>query len=218
MSRQLRPLLIGVGVALTAVAVGAAIARLRSPQVELEELEPWDEEAAYEEEARYAALEEDIPNLHRVNDTLYRGGMPTKEGIQQLADMGIKTVINLHYSPWADRRERQWVEAAGMEYVYLPLRWFGQPPTRKVRRFFELVREAEATPVYIHCLEGKDRTGAMVAAYRISHDGWSAQQAYVEMKRYGFHTFLFVLRGFVFEYAAIADLTRQAIAQKQILT
>jgi hypothetical protein len=40
-------------------------------------------------------------------------------------------------------------------------------------------------PTYIHCRRGKDRTGIVVGDYRIIKDGWSATQAYEEMKAYG---------------------------------
>jgi hypothetical protein len=35
---------------------------------------------------------------------------------------------------------------------------------------------------------GRRRTGAMVAVYRMSIDGWTVEQAYDEMKRFKFYT------------------------------
>jgi len=40
--------------------------------------------------------------------------------------------------------------------------------------------------VYVHCAGGRHRTGVMTAAYRMTHDGWTADQAFKEMKQYGF--------------------------------
>jgi protein tyrosine/serine phosphatase len=40
-------------------------------------------------------------------------------------------------------------------------------------------------PVFIHCIHGCDRTGTMIACYRIAHDQWSNKAALAEAKRYG---------------------------------
>jgi protein tyrosine/serine phosphatase len=42
-----------------------------------------------------------------------------------------------------------------------------------------------AAPVFIHCKRGADRTGAMVAFYRIRNHGWTAARAYAEAREIG---------------------------------
>jgi protein tyrosine/serine phosphatase len=37
----------------------------------------------------------------------------------------------------------------------------------------------------VHCHRGADRTGAVIACYRIAHDGWSSKQALNEAKSFG---------------------------------
>jgi protein tyrosine/serine phosphatase len=49
------------------------------------------------------------------------------------------------------------------------------------------VNDPANAPVYVHCKGGKHRTGALTAVYRITHDNWTAEQAYEEMKQYGFN-------------------------------
>ena len=43
-------------------------------------------------------------------------------------------------------------------------------------------------PIFLHCLHGKDRTGLMVAIFRMARQGWSFDKAYTEMKLCGFHS------------------------------
>lgn len=57
--------------------------------------------------------------------------------------------------------------------------------------FLRLVNDPANAPVYVHCKGGRHRTGAMTAVYRISHDGWTAEQAFDEMKKYDFNDGLF---------------------------
>ena len=53
--------------------------------------------------------EKDLPNFHKVNEQLYRGGQPTEVGVKQLVQQGIKTVINLR-----DDDERAAAAGAGI--------------------------------------------------------------------------------------------------------
>jgi protein tyrosine/serine phosphatase len=56
-----------------------------------------------------------------------------------------------------------------------------------VSYFLSLVNDPANGPVYVHCKGGKHRTGALTAAYRITHDKWTADEAFEEMKRYDFN-------------------------------
>jgi protein tyrosine/serine phosphatase len=56
-------------------------------------------------------------------------------------------------------------------------------------------------PVYIHCQLGQDRTGVVIAAYRMRVDGWSLSEAEAEMQSFGFNDLWFKLKKFVREYA-----------------
>ncbi len=50
-----------------------------------------------------------------------------------------------------------------------------------------LAAATPADPIYVHCEHGKDRTGLVIALYRMRADGWSQEQAAAEMKEMG-HT------------------------------
>jgi tyrosine-protein phosphatase SIW14 len=64
------------------------------------------------------------------------------------------------------------------------------------------VNDPSNLPVYVHCQGGRHRTGAMTAVYRLTHDNWTADQAYGEMKKFGFETFIGhpQLKTFVYDY------------------
>jgi len=51
--------------------------------------------------------------------------------------------------------------------------------------------------VFIHCRRGADRSGTVLACYRISHDHWENQKALKEAKTYGLSTFERAMRSFI---------------------
>ncbi|HSQ24775.1 MAG TPA: hypothetical protein VLN44_10195, partial [Pyrinomonadaceae bacterium] len=66
------------------------------------------------------------------------------------------------------------------------------PATKEqVTYFLSIVNDPANWPVYVHRKGGRHRTGAMTAIYRISHDGWTGDQAFNEMKEYDFNNSVF---------------------------
>jgi tyrosine-protein phosphatase SIW14 len=63
------------------------------------------------------------------------------------------------------------------------------PSENDIHQFLEIVNDPANQPVFVHCEDGHIRTGVMTAIYRINHEGWTADQAYTEMKKYHFHCF-----------------------------
>lgn len=127
---------------------------------------------------------EGVPNFHEVNQTIYRGGQPTEQGWRNLKAMGITTVVDLCDSGMA--QEQKAVEAAGMRYVSIPMNGDGivEPNANKVAQALGLLLSAKGK-IFIHCHKGSDRTGTVVACYRITHDHWQAAKALKEAENYG---------------------------------
>jgi protein tyrosine/serine phosphatase len=138
---------------------------------------------------KYAHAEKSIRNFDLVTPWFFRGGQPGKEGIQALADLGVKTVVCLRWSRKLIEAERTAVESVGMKFVSIPLNYWNTPTPRIIDEFFDLIHEAENRPVFLHCMHGADRTGLMVAMYRITHQEWHFDRAYEDMKAHGFHRF-----------------------------
>jgi protein tyrosine/serine phosphatase len=128
-----------------------------------------------------------IDNFGQANEGYYRGGQPDAAGFAELKRLGIRTVIDLQED--GKREEPAWVRSAGMQYFNIPLSSRRPATAAQTEYFLKLVNDAQNWPVYVHCAGGRHRTGEMTAVYRISHDAWTADQAYQEMKQYGYYSF-----------------------------
>lgn len=126
-----------------------------------------------------------LPNFHKVNEHLYRGAQPREGGIKALAALGIRTIINLRGVDEGTRTEADEARAAGLRYFNIPLPGLSRPSDEDVTRALAVINEPENYPVFVHCNHGKDRTGLIIACYRIAYDNWTSAMAKAEAKRYG---------------------------------
>lgn len=124
------------------------------------------------------------PNLCKVSSSLYRGAQPTAEGFANLKKLGIKTVVSLrdHHS------DEDLLKDTGLNYVPMGTDTWKLNPD-KVAAFLKVAADPNAAPVFVHCQHGADRTGVMVAAYRMAAQDWDKKKAIREMTHggYGFH-------------------------------
>lgn len=126
-----------------------------------------------------------ISNFGQISAGYYRGARPEGRDYNDLAALGVKTVINL-IGDEADTDEQARVERAGMAYVHIPMTTHVPPTPQQISQFLALAGNSEKEPVFVHCVGGKHRTGVMTAVYRMTNEGWSADQAFKEMKQYKF--------------------------------
>ena len=135
-------------------------------------------------------------NFYKVSENLYRGRQPDENGFKALENMGIKTVINLRTSD----SDKEYIENTNLGYERISFNPF-MPDKDEVIAFLKIATDPEKTPVFVHCHHGSDRTGVMVAAYRIIICGWSKERAIKEMVDgpFGFHGIFFNLKNFVKE-------------------
>lgn len=144
----------------------------------------------------------DLDNFGKVEDTLWRGARPTDAGLAKLADMGVKTIVNLENDKQAVEHEQAWAQAHGIKFISIPLSVITPPKLSKIQDFLALAQDPQNRPLYFHCMQGRDRTGTAAFTYRIAHDGWNYDQAYNEMVAYHFHTYLVGLRYFLTTFAS----------------
>ncbi len=126
-----------------------------------------------------------IDNFGRVNANYYRGAQPMGQDYADLADLGIKTVINLT-SDDAEPNEPAMVAKAGMRYLQIPMTTHTAPTSQQISQFLSIVNDPASQPVYVHCVGGKHRTGVLTAIHRMTNEGWTADRAFAEMKQYKF--------------------------------
>ncbi len=127
----------------------------------------------------------ELPAFREVDAGYYRGGQPTDEGLRQLAEMGVKTVISLRHRTTRMDEEQRVAEQLGMQWINLPMWYFWRPSDVQVDRFLALVTDPAHRPVFVHCRQGRNRAGIMTAIYRVACQGWQPYQAYAEGREYG---------------------------------
>ena len=155
-----------------------------------------------------------IDNFAQVNSFLFRGAQPSDGAYAGLKQMGINVVVNLRNEKDEIAREKKAVEAAGMQFVSLPWSGRGEPTHDEVITFLNLMHNPQGKKVFVHCREGRDRTGTMVALYRLTFDRWTVENALSEMKDFHYHAFLLPgLARYVRDYPArlTADPTLAAM-------
>lgn len=157
-------------------------------------------DSSFSKEARFSERVfglKGLTNAGRVAPNLYRGAQPAPDGYATLKMMGVKTVVNLRTTS----SEKHSVEAAGMKSVEIPLSVLSDVNPGTVNAIIDIMNNPDNQPVYIHCRQGQDRTGIIVAAYRMKVEGWSFKDAEAEMQSFGFNDIWVELKEFIREYA-----------------
>ena len=129
-----------------------------------------------------------LENLHHVSPEIYRSAQPSNKELRMLCEqLGVKSVLTLRN--WHDDKD---------EGKDLPLTLYrvnmeaDEVDPVKVAQALKIIAEAPK-PMLIHCWHGADRTGLMIAAYRITTQGWDPAQATDELINggFGYHASLF---------------------------
>lgn len=127
-----------------------------------------------------------IKNFGQMDERFYRGGQPRKDEYKSLADLGVKTIIDLRNDP--EDYEKTSAEAVGIKYVNIPMSDTDYPEQISVDNFLKTINDPETGVFYVHCAGGRHRTGVMGAVYRFTKYNWDFDQTYKEMKKYDFYT------------------------------
>lgn len=141
-----------------------------------------------------------VGNFHQVDPNLYRGAQPTPEGLKNLSKLGVKVVVDLREGQERGTDEKKLVEADGMRYVSIPMHGLSAPTRIQIDKVFSVLNDSNNWPVFVHCKHGVDRTGTVVACYRIAHDRWPNQKAVQEANLYGMHKVEWAMRQFILHF------------------
>jgi len=118
----------------------------------------------------------------KVDDDVYRGSQPSMDQLMRLStdpEVRIKTVLKLN--PGSDPA------APGVRQIHHALYGPITPSVEKIREILKDIDQAEK-PLLIHCTHGEDRTGLIVALYRVCK-GMTPEDAYKDMVAHGFHPY-----------------------------
>lgn len=129
----------------------------------------------------------EIKNFHPIDKVLFRSGQPNHKDMVELERIGIKTIVNLR-NVCSDKHE---IRKTALKLSEVPMR-AKKITYEDIVETLVSIQKAEK-PVLIHCLHGSDRTGCMVAAYRMVFNNFSKQQAIDEFleEQYGYNRKLF---------------------------
>jgi protein tyrosine phosphatase (PTP) superfamily phosphohydrolase (DUF442 family) len=144
-------------------------------------------------------VQEGILNYGKVAEHLYRGAQPDGEGIKSLKRLGVKLIINLRMPGESWKEEAAEAQANGILYTNFPMGGMSRPSEQQVRQILALL-EHFPDAAFVHCLHGCDRTGTIVACYRIQHDHWSSDLALREARKYGISWVEFRMKRFVADF------------------
>jgi tyrosine-protein phosphatase SIW14 len=128
---------------------------------------------------------------------LYRSGQMSINGLRRIIhDHGIKTVITLRDSytpgePPPDRSEEEFVRSMALNYYRIPPRQWATvdgkaPADEGIQKFVAIMSDPRNHPVLVHCFGGIHRAGAFSAVYRMEFEGWSNEEAIVELRACGY--------------------------------
>jgi protein tyrosine/serine phosphatase len=144
---------------------------------------------------------EGILNFGQVNGALYRGAQPDEAGIANLRRLGVRTIINLRQASDTWPEEEAVARAQGLGYAAVPLSGWRAPTEAQVARVLALIASSPP-PVFVHCEHGADRTGTIVACYRIQREGWTAERALAEARDFGLSPFFLGMKRTILGFSA----------------
>ena len=125
----------------------------------------------------------EVENLYKVDDKIYRSAQPGKVGFKQLDSMGIKTILSLRNRVSDKRRAKR----TDLDLERLKINTWRMDQIDIIRAL-KIIRDQDS-PILIHCLHGSDRTGVVIASYRMVFQSWSKEDAIEEFlnPKYGYH-------------------------------
>jgi protein tyrosine/serine phosphatase len=127
-----------------------------------------------------------LNNLGLVCAGLWRCGQPDTDGFVLLSCLHVTTIIKLNDNgEYPDKLENDTFKD---DVIFDPYpRLFFVPPKEKVvatvQKIIELLNNGKC--VAVHCTHGVDRTGLVIAAFRIVQLGWTMEKVQAERYLYG---------------------------------
>lgn len=133
-------------------------------------------------------------NFHQVDAQVWRSAQPTAADFGELHGRGIDQVLNLR--EWHDDSSPAKGIGMNLHRVSMNAGGIGE---KELIEAVKILRDSPG-PILVHCWHGSDRTGTVVALYRMTVGGWSREKAIAEFTdpHYGYHAGTYPqLRGYL---------------------
>jgi tyrosine-protein phosphatase SIW14 len=142
----------------------------------------------------------ELPNFHRVNERLYRGAQPKKDGLKKLASLGVKSILNLRGEDENTAAEQREAKELGLNYYALPMGGLSRPSDEQIAKALSIINNPENGVVFVHCKHGADRTGVVIACFRMLQESQTAEQAREEAEKHGMSWVQFGMKRYISDY------------------
>ena len=125
----------------------------------------------------------DIFNYLQLTDHLSSSGMPTPEQLCEIAEAGVKFVVNL-----ATPKSEGWMpdegdvfQSLGVDYLSIRVDW-ENPTAQDLTQFLDAMAAHEGQRVHVHC-QANFRATAFIAVYRVLRLGWERERAFEDARK-----------------------------------
>ncbi len=128
-----------------------------------------------------------LENIYQVDKGVYRSEQPNSQEFVALSSYGLKEVLNLReYHSDDDEAEKTKLKLHRLKFAT------GSITEAQIIKALKIIK-ARQGPILVHCWHGSDRTGAVIAAYRIVFNNWSKERAVDELRNggYGYHASIY---------------------------
>jgi len=136
---------------------------------------------------KVAPLPAKIFNFHVVSPGIMRGSQPSTQDLMLLKERaGLKTILSLNDNQQTNEQESFAASQIGVGFINIPMSALDEQAPDKIKACLAIINDKSRHPIFIHCQAGKDRTGLIMAAYRVKYGHWSLSEALNEMLLYGY--------------------------------
>ena len=133
-------------------------------------------------------------NFGKVTDHIFRGAQPTETGYKNLVQRArVKSFLSLRRGLNPDVADLKLASLNEAQCYQVAMKEW-DPGEDHLRRLASAVKwlkvlsdNPKTRPVYVHCQAGRNRTGFVVATYRMVYQGWTPEEAIREMRTYRFY-------------------------------
>ena len=133
-----------------------------------------------------------IKLVPQTNDEIFRGSRP--EDFSYLCQLGIKSILCLEYDTDVIVHEKFECYEKGIQFTGLPM--YDSPFCRPKKGQLSLgthFMQDMPKPLLVHCRRGIDRTGYLIAKYRMRVQGWGYEKAFQECIKEGHNPWFYLL-------------------------